>query len=127
MDLSNSGHVELYDSDLLKMEKGPLRWMKSKQGSSMDLEAFRRGAEEQFGEVGFEVNVKCYDTNQDGMFAFEVDILRRVNRRFTFDYDQMIHEVTSNILEIPGQEKGFIKAPQGAEARRLAQQKPHKH
>lgn len=127
MDLTNSGHVELYDSDLLKMEKGPLRWMQSKQGTAMDLEGFRRAAVEQFAEAGFEVNVKCYDTNQDGMFAFDVDIVRRVEAKFSFDYDKMIHEVTNNILEIPGQEKGFIKAPAGAEARKIAQMKPHKH
>ena len=38
-----------------------------------------------------------------------VDITGRVLGSF-FDPDRQVHEVTSNLLELPGQEKGFIKS-----------------
>lgn len=122
-----SSQVELYDSDILAMEKGPLRWMQNKRGTRMNLESFRRAVVEQFEMIGFVVDVKCWETDADETYAFDVDIRRRIEK-VSFDYDRMRHEVINNILEIPGQVKGeLLKGPTGAEARRIAKLKPHKH
>lgn len=117
--------IDIYDSDIIKIDEGPMKWMVSKQGTGMDLESFRRGAVEQFAEVGFHANVKTYETSEAGTYQFEVEILGRVDPKFVFDNDRMVHEVTHNILDEPGVEKGFIKSPMGAEA--AAARYKHKH
>jgi hypothetical protein len=117
--------IDIYDSDIVKIDEGPMKWMVSKQGTGMSLESFRRGAVEQFAEVGFRANVKTYETTEAGTYAFEVEILGRVDPKFVFDNDQMIHEVTRNVLDDPDQETGFIKSPMGTEA--AAARQKHKH
>lgn len=117
--------IDLYDSDIIKIDEGPMKWMVAKQNTSMSLESFRRGAVEQFAEVGFLANVKTYETSEAGTFQFEVEILGRVDSKFVFDKDRMVHEVTNNLLNEPGIDKGFIKSPTGAEA--AAAHVKHKH
>ncbi len=107
MTMNLNSHVELYDSDLLVMEQGPLAWMRSKQQSSMNLEDFRRAVVEKFADVGFKVDVKVYDTNQEGVYAFDVEIREKIEKK-AFDFDRMTHEVVNNILELPDQAGGWI-------------------
>lgn len=99
---------DLYDSDIIAIEKGPLAWMREKQRSSMDLEDFRRTAIGKFAEIGIKADVLTYDTTEEGVFAFDIEIQGRLDNR-TFDYDRMVHEVTNNILELPDQDGGVIK------------------
>jgi hypothetical protein len=101
--------IDLHDSEILAIEKGPMAWMEQNQGSYRDLEDFRRAAIDKFGEIGFQVRLKCYDTNQAGCYAFDVEIYGRVPGSQKFDPDRQVHEVTHNILDLPDQEKGFIK------------------
>lgn len=121
-------NVELYDSDILAIERGPLAWMQAKQQTRMPLEEFRKGAVEKFQDIGFDVNVKCYDTNESGVFAFDVEILGKVEKK-AFDYDKMVHEVTRNLLELPDQDGGFIKtdAAMMEMARKERERGKHKH
>lgn len=100
-------HMDLYDTDIIAIEKGPLEWMKSKQFERMDLEDFRRTTKERFEQLGFRVNVKCYDTDQPDVYAFDVEILGRTSQQ-SFDYDRMTHEVVNNVLALPDQDGGWI-------------------
>lgn len=108
MSMNVTSHVELYDSDLLAIERGPLAYMQSRQFSRMNLEEFRVATKEKFEDIGFRVNVKCYDTDVSDTYAFDVEILEKLEKR-AFDFDRQVHEVTRNILELPDQEGGFIK------------------
>lgn len=107
MSLDITPHIDLYDTDILAIEKGPLEWMKSKQFERMDLEDFRRTTQERFEQIGFRVNVKCYDTDQADVYAFDVEILGRTNQK-SFDYDRMTHEVVNNVLALPDQAGGWV-------------------
>lgn len=115
--------TDLYDSDILAIEKGPLAWMQSQQRMAKDLDNFVRAAKDKFEDIGIRANIKTYDTNEDGTFAFEVEILGRTERR-DFDYDRMVHQVTNNILELPDQDGGIIKTD---EAMLKAAQKSFRH
>jgi hypothetical protein len=99
--------VEIYDHELIAIDKGPVAWMASKQGSRMPLEEFVRTAEGKFTELGFRARVKAFETTEDGTYAFEVEIEGRVEDH-AFDFDRQVHEVTRNILDEPGVERGFI-------------------
>lgn len=128
MSMNLTSHVELYDSDLLAIERGPLEWMKSKQTTRVDLEGFRRAVVNQFGHIGFRVDVKVFETDQADVYAFDVEIREKLERK-EFDYDRMVHEVTRNILELPDQDGGFIKADE-ALARMAREERfhgKHKH
>lgn len=128
MTMNLNSHVELYDSDLLALEQGPMAWMKSKQQSSMNLEDFRRAVVEKFADAGFKVDVKVFDTNQEGVYAFDVEIREKIERK-AFDFDRQVHEVTRNILELPDQEGGFIKTDQAMMEmlRKEREQGKHRH
>lgn len=126
MDLNSL--VNLYDSDIDRIHRGPVAWMNSKSGSSMDLEDFRKTAVEKFAEIGFRTNVKCYETNLDGVYAFEAEIQGRLGKQ-DFDYDRQVHEVVNNYLNLPGEEKGFINtdAALAAAVKKQQSHKGHKH
>jgi hypothetical protein len=117
--------IDLYDSDMVAIDKGPAAWMARHQGSSMNVDAFVRGAEEQFAEIGLDAKVKTYTTTEDGTYGFDVEIRGRLDRGHQFDYDRMVHEVTNNILEDPDAETGFIKVDAAAE-RKAAGKHVHK-
>lgn len=105
MDINSS--VELYDHDFLAMESGPLRWANQQQGKTRDIHRFTEDLKEQFAAIGFGVDVQVWDTNQEGTYAFKIEIRSRLDGS-AFDHDRQVHEVVSNILDIPGQE-GWIK------------------
>jgi hypothetical protein len=73
---------------------------------------FDREIREAFAEIGFTVAVNWHEfevdgQKQDGAMP-EVTVTGRTDPSFTFDKDRQVHEVTNNILEIPG-EDGVIK------------------
>jgi hypothetical protein len=104
-----SNMIDLNDSDILALEQGPLRRLQECEEKMMDLESFRLMAIEAFGEAGFQVTVKCFDTTQQGVYAFDIEINGRVPGSRRFDPDRQVHEVVNNILKLPDQEGGFIK------------------
>jgi hypothetical protein len=102
-----SSQIELYDSEIAKIDK-TVEVLARRQGTRTDLEGFRREIIDRFADmVGLKVTVNVYETNQRGMYWFEVQIVDRTDAH-EFDHDRQVHEVTSNLLEIPGEEKGFI-------------------
>jgi hypothetical protein len=118
--------VNLYDSDIDRIQRGPLAWMRSQEGKHMDLEDFRKTAVAKFADIGLRTNVKCYETNVSDVYAFEAEIQERLEKR-DFDYDRQIHEVVNNYLELPGEEKGFIKTSEGMENALNKHGHGHKH
>lgn len=96
--------VDLNDADILRLEK-VLRILNARQGTNVNLEHFRKEALERFGEAGFKVDVKTYATGRPGVYAFDIEIVERLEGQF--DPEQMAHEVQTNLLGI-GQE-GVIK------------------
>lgn len=99
MDVSSL--VELYDSEFLAIEEGPLAWANHRVGSRRNIDQFCRDLTEQFGLIGLEVEVQPWTTADPEAYAFKVEIRARVTPQPT-DYDRMQHEIRANILEIPG-------------------------
>lgn len=111
---NENSNLNLYDEDILKLEK-VFDWVKQRQHQRMDLEDFRRNAIERFYDAGFKVNVKVYETTEndgqsalEGVYAFDFEILDRVNREEQFDFDRQVHQVVNNLLELPDQNGGWI-------------------
>lgn len=104
--------IELYESDILLIEKA-LKPLQAKQSKPVNLESFRKEIIERFAEQGFRVDVKVWDTNQYGVYAFDLDILGRIERTEEgFDHERMHHEVVNDLLDIDPSRKGeVIKAP----------------
>lgn len=101
--------LELNDSEILAIERGPLAYAQKHQGSHRDLENFRRAIVAQFGEIGFQANVLCFETDQPGCYAFEFEIIGRTPGSRSFDPDRQVHEVVNNVLELPDQDGGWVK------------------
>jgi hypothetical protein len=119
--------VELYDSDIAKIAAGPVHYAQQRSGQSLEIDRFVRDLQEQFFECGFGVQVQVWTTEQEGVYAFMVEIQKRLGP--TWDPDQMVHEVTHNLLDLPGEQEGFLDTNEGmAElARKQREHKPHQH
>ena len=87
--------IELNDADILRLE-GVFRRLQSRQGERLNIEAFRQEMCERFADVGFEVFVQAHYTNIEGVYAFDITINDRLEGQF--DPDQMVHEVTNDLL-----------------------------
>lgn len=118
--------IDIYDHEVIAMDRGPVAWMTAQQGKAMPLEEFRRTAEDKFAEVGFVARVKAFETTEPGTYAFDVDIVGRTEKVGDFDYDRQVHEVVNNILDDPTAEKGFINTAAAANAFRSANPDAHK-
>lgn len=94
-------NIELHDSDIIAMEYGPLAWAQQQSGRMLDIDRFTKDVAEQFERIGFQVEVQVWDTNERGVWAFKVLIEKRIGE--AFDPDRQVHEVVSNLLEIPGE------------------------
>ncbi len=74
---------------------------------------FDREIREAFAEIGLTVEVNWYGFAvggqvQEGAMP-EVTITGRTDPSFVFDKDRQVHEVTSNVLGLPGEDAGVIK------------------
>lgn len=99
--------IELYDSDILKIEP-VIEKLNERQGQVLNLDAFQREAKERFFNAGFKVDVLVYETNQEGLYWFEIQIEDRIDGK-PFDGEKMHHEVTHDILDLG--EGGTIPFP----------------
>lgn len=98
--------TEINDSELIKLER-VIKWAQSQQQSRRDIDQFTKDIREKVNAVGFECEVKVFDTEDPEVYAFDIEINGRIGGSI-FDPDRQVHEVTSNLLDLPGQEKGFI-------------------
>lgn len=105
--------IDLYDSEILAAEN-VLNKLHEKQRSVTNLEAFRKEIVERFAEIGLDVFAKIYETTEEGLFAFEVEIRGRTEG-IDWDPDKQVHQVREDILDLlPESEKGnWIKTGSG--------------
>lgn len=112
--------IDLYDSEILAAEK-VLEALNEKRAKVVNLQGFQEEIVGRFEEIGLKVEPKVWATDQDGLFAFDIEIQGRCEPH-AFDYDRQVHEVTSDILDLlPGQDKGVIKSG------KLGEQAKHTH
>lgn len=97
--------IDILDSEVLQIEK-VLNLLKTRSALPRNYEDFSREIKERFQDIGFVVDVVWYHTNVDGVKMPEIVIKARTERK-VFDRDQMVHEVTSDILGFG--EGGVIK------------------
>lgn len=106
--------IELYDSDILVIEKIWDALRERYQSLRRNYLAFENEARERFAAAGFLVSVSWFGyavggQPQEGAMP-EITVTGRCEPH-EFDHDKMVHEVTRNILELPGQTAGeTIKA-----------------
>ena len=105
-----TSQVDLMDTEILRVEKvtQALNQRQGKMGTN--LEAFRKEIIERFADIGFKVDVKVYTTDQEGLYAFDIDITDRLAGQF--DPDRQVHDVTNDILELG--DSGVINTQQTA-------------
>lgn len=97
--------IEVTDSEIIRIE-AVLKKLNERQGlGGVNLEGFRQEAMDRFRQIGFEVAVRVYTTEQDGLFAFDLDIIDRLEG--AFDPDRQVWEATHDILDLG--EGGVIK------------------
>lgn len=104
--------LDLYDEDLLKITDLHLRLQERFEKAHRNYSAVEREIADEFEKIGFRVAVNWHEYSVDGQRQEgampEVTITGRVTPLTEFDHDRQTHQVTKNILEIPG-EGGVIK------------------
>jgi hypothetical protein len=99
-----SSDIPLYDHEIDKVDR-VLAKLAEKQGKQgIYLEGYRREIVERFADhAGLHVGVNVWSTNYPGLYWWDIKITGRVEDG-EFDHDRQVHEVTNNILNIPGEE-----------------------
>lgn len=101
-----SSQIDLLDSDVLAIEEA-VKPLQAKRGQRMHMESFRKEILDRFAEQGFKVDVKVWDTDQPGVYAFDIDIVARMEPQ-PFDVERMQHEVRNDLLGLDNGAKGLI-------------------
>jgi hypothetical protein len=108
--------VELLDSEVDRIQKIWDTLRDRHQKGFRNYDAVEREIVGRFADQGFIAHVSWYRYSIDGVpqdgAMPEVSIVGRCDPKHQFDHDRQVHEVTSNILGLPGQE-GVIKTDQG--------------
>lgn len=104
-------HIDLYDSEILAIEKLTVALNQEIAGRRFDLEDTSQRIQGEYEALGFVVDVKWFTTTDHG-FVPQVEIRGRISNE-EFDHDRMVHEVTSNILGIDTDGGGVIKSQKG--------------
>jgi len=133
--------IDLYDSEVIKIEQ-VLDTLKARAINRRNYEDFDREIKEKLAEAGFVATVHWFtaagpdkvqipdmlmpEITIDGRIAPDGAVLAA--DQFEFDHNQQVHEVTHNLLELPG-EDGVIKTGPIDAAHRdiLDAHKHHKH
>jgi hypothetical protein len=109
--------IELYDSEVDRIQKVWDTLRDRHQKGLRNFDAVEREIVSRFADEGFIVHVNWFRYEIDGVPQSdaampEITIVGRCDPKHQFDHDQQVHEVTRNILEIPGAD-GVIKTDQG--------------
>lgn len=97
--------IEVHDSEIIQIER-VLQKLNERQGRyGVHLDGFRREIIERFENIGFQVAVKVFETDVEGCFAFDVDVVDRLVGEF--DPDRQVHEAVHDVLGLG--ESGFIR------------------
>lgn len=101
---------DIQDSEYLEIE-AVWKALKKRVGQHRNYDAFDREIKDRFFKIGWAVDVIWAEYAIDGVkqdgYQPKIEIVGRVQKT-TFDHDQKVHEITSNLLELPGQEKGQV-------------------
>jgi len=105
--------LDLYDHEVEEILQLQLKLNDKARYGRHNYTDFEREIRESFAEIGFTVEVSWYGFSvggqpQDGAMP-EVTVTGRTDAKHVFDKDRQVHEVTHNVLGIPGEE-GVIKA-----------------
>lgn len=92
--------VDIYDSEIPALEEA-VAALNEQVGQRRDLESFRQEAIERFAKAGFEVKVTAHYTRTPGLFAFDIDIIGRLDPE-PFDHERQSYEVRHDVLGIDG-------------------------
>jgi hypothetical protein len=118
--LAMDSEVELYDSDILALERVVAK-LNSGPERPRSFEEFSREAIERFEDAGYVVTVSGDIGLGGGQVVFlpEITIVARIDKRGEFDHEKMAWEVQHDILGIddnPGavQPDGTVRAPEQA-------------
>lgn len=104
--------LDLYDHEVEEILQLQLRLSEKARYGRHNYTDFEREIRERFAGIGFTVEVSWYGfavggQKQDGAMP-EVTVTGRTDAGHVFDKDRQVHEVTRNVLGIPGEE-GVIK------------------
>lgn len=121
--------LDLYDHEIIAIEK-VMNKLKLKQATLRNYNDLEREIKERFAEIGLVVQVGWHrysvgGVEQPGAMP-EITPIGRTDTAFKFDPDRQVHEVTNNILEIPGEE-GVIKTDDSDVFRNFRQEHGHGH
>lgn len=99
--------IDLYDSELLEVRR-VVSVLSEAQGTTRDLEGFRREVVDRFAEVGLVVDVRVYEARHenrpDVVHLFKIVLTGRTEPLGEFDHERQAHEVRANLLDQLGQE-----------------------
>lgn len=109
--------IDLYDTEILAMEKVLEALERSSEGAFVDRDAWTREVKERFAEIGLVVDVKWWRTNEAGVLAPDIEIVGRVSKDDEFDHARMAHEVQHDVLDLG--EGGIIKAELPVDRKRI--------
>jgi hypothetical protein len=126
--------LDVYDSEMVRiLEVQEKLQLRARFGGPRNYSDFEREIRERFEDIGFTVDVNwhSYAMNhvvQAGSAMPEITITGRTDPGFVFDPDQQVHEVTSNVLDLPEEDAGVIATDQGESFRRFREgQHDHGH
>jgi hypothetical protein len=127
--------ADLLDSEVIEIQKVWDSLRSRHQKYHRNYHAFEREAQDLFGQIGFVVGITWNEyavggVKQDGLMP-TIEIRDRCEKK-AFDRDQMVKEVTDNILDLPGQAKGdVIRTDEGDAFKKFRQDsgnaRPHSH
>jgi hypothetical protein len=124
--------IDLYDHEIIAID-GVLEKLRFKQGHRHNYNDLEREIRERFAEIGLVVSVTWREyaiggVKQEGAMPDITPVAR--TEPHEFDHDRQVHEVTHNILDIPGQE-GVIKTDESGTFRKFREEHgnnhPHSH
>ena len=118
--------IELYDSDILNIEEVLLK-LNEKVGRQLNFEDFEREVKGRFAEIGLRTEVAWFryaveGKQVEGGAMPEITVTGRIEPEREFDHDRLRHEVTQNILELPGQTPGEKIKPDSETVRRFLEE-----
>jgi hypothetical protein len=105
--------ADLYDHDVEQILQVQMRLNDRARYRRHNYNDFDREIREAYAEIGFTVEVSWYEfaaggQKQDGAMP-EVTVTGRTEEH-VFDKDRQVHEVTRNVLDLPPEDAGVIKA-----------------
>ncbi len=108
---------DIYDHEIAQIIEVRQKLEQRASERSFNYGDFEREIKERYAEIGFTVGVNWHEYSVggrkvEGSAMPEITVTGRTDEAFRFDPDRQVHEVTSNILELPGQ-SGVIKTDQG--------------